>query len=1550
MSQESNGSESINTDLTDKESIDAESSQESLLNELPEPITTTIPYFNNIWKRNLFSNPKNAGDDFHFSLPKETGADININNISCPTTDDNETKYANSLQNYYDYYPRDKSNTIDVELITGEIRGTKITKLTSLYIQSVSELLITMLFIHLDQNHDFHVTSRDAIEYTSDEYLHKDISKEFFANMVEGVETIIENPCNNKWIQDSIRTSFFGGKSIFSIMFINDFSFQKLTAGGYIDVNGIIQERLIELIQAKVKFSVNPRSNTIDIDMKAITHGLDIKIDDLNEDNKECSIVLLFLNERCYDTGMHRVWDYFEKRHLYVITLDSLTVIKNPESETEVNKAKYEVNKPKYEFYKYCEMNLVIPRLSLNIQNLITKYAIGYKKDKFIQFCNYLDDKPYEDSLKEDFVSLKNKILNDAEFITMMPMFRGARYSFNGIPPENYAEMIFFYLLKLLFETNTPQIHNKYTLNNLSNQSKITDAIQKYETNKSDFIKKGSEPYYGDKALLKQVGSVNDTGVTPPEYKFISTFNKEKIMYNDAKFEDVQGLDYPYKFSIVSGTTDGSGQGGQTIPEYHPPDIDIYMVLFGETDRQLKGCVIRLTFLTQILGNIINRVNKGVVDNHFVYVDLTDIDETYTDNPNEYSEKIQKLLIYVKDNTYLLESEEKLVLKLGDGTIKNWYKYVGVDSAKVSEINGFIKKTTEMLNKIDKNNDKINEDGEIIEGDISSIFSENEITKFKKLQKENIIELITSSDLELLQLILRVSQQLYKEDAKLRSIFPRTHIPKEFYEDATNIYPRNLNFEIAFLLRNKYDGDKSRATDTVFNNKSQFIEPFQFSLDENTLFTAEMFGISDLWATNGRNPNIFLAPYITKEDKMPVLGLFHKDKLIEGMSSTGSDNVTKSKIFKSKTSKIDDSLITSEPRVRKPSSIMTESSPTEKKKTSKLKKISIESPTTDVESLQDESPKEIPKEIPKEVPESVIESASEAVQEPVAKKGKNLFKKGKKDTKGGAVKSISNALLESSYDLNRGKQYDNEIVLPNVINMPDVKPKTKIDVVIKPQIQDDDSEKYRKNMIYQLRTTLETINEIETNYDVILEDLTLNVSKIQTEKQFYISFILLDIKTQLKDAIVPSINITHILNILTSINEETSLDTLVNINSNYLHIFNSYFKAKNIHDYGYEYFLYDSNSITNTITNNKIGGGRYNPKTFRKWINNSYHNLYFIFKYFEQEITRNHEFEEKYEIILSNYNLIYKIFNYLTSANINYLNYINNGTYANDQNANEILFSYYSLSFYLLRYITELIEYIQDTLGLDINRAENIEDDNVEDENEELVSKTQKENKYYNYNDIFNHLAGKSNTLPFYLKFIDELSENSTIIILQDADNEGIVKKFNEISTFCKESIAKLDTTSSATSEKKLIINNITNCLLMFFYSNFPEILNDELINYAELRDKSLYEQYAILYNNFISPLIANNEIIVTKEYEKDKDAFRFICDIIDNSGLILRPVQTEPTTTISSNTGTNGGKTNKNKKLHKYKKTKNNKQQKAKKRQSKKYINKKNKKHTKKY
>jgi hypothetical protein len=51
--------------------------------------------------------------------------------------------------------------------------------LTPLYLQKTKDILMTLLFIHLDQNHDFHVTSRDALDYTSSTYLYKDTDKSF---------------------------------------------------------------------------------------------------------------------------------------------------------------------------------------------------------------------------------------------------------------------------------------------------------------------------------------------------------------------------------------------------------------------------------------------------------------------------------------------------------------------------------------------------------------------------------------------------------------------------------------------------------------------------------------------------------------------------------------------------------------------------------------------------------------------------------------------------------------------------------------------------------------------------------------------------------------------------------------------------------------------------------------------------------------------------------------------------------------------------------------------------------------------------------------------------------------------------------------------------------------------------------------------------------------------------------------------------------------------------------------------------------------------------
>ena len=69
------------------------------------------------------------------------------------------------------------------------------------------------------------------------------------------------------------------------------------------------------------------------------------------------------------------------------------------------------------------------------------------------------------------------------------------------------------------------------------------------------------------------------------------------------------------------------------------------------------------------------------------------------------------------------------------------------------------------------------------------------------------------------------------------------------------------------MTRNKYIGDNSRASDTLFNNKEMIINPIQFSLDLNTLSTAKIVNISSMLAPNKSSRILFLAPYMNKDGK-----------------------------------------------------------------------------------------------------------------------------------------------------------------------------------------------------------------------------------------------------------------------------------------------------------------------------------------------------------------------------------------------------------------------------------------------------------------------------------------------------------------------------------------------------------------------------------------------------------------------------------------------------------------------------------------------------------
>ena len=130
----------------------------------------------------------------------------------------------------------------------------KINSLTSLYVQSEEQILMTMLFIHLDQNHDFHVESRGSLPYTSSKNIYKDYEHTIIANInsSENNSFTLNNPFNNLWLQSSIRTSFYGGESVYGILYMNENTFNYLKIEPDYkkeDDNGIDLEKIMNMLK-----------------------------------------------------------------------------------------------------------------------------------------------------------------------------------------------------------------------------------------------------------------------------------------------------------------------------------------------------------------------------------------------------------------------------------------------------------------------------------------------------------------------------------------------------------------------------------------------------------------------------------------------------------------------------------------------------------------------------------------------------------------------------------------------------------------------------------------------------------------------------------------------------------------------------------------------------------------------------------------------------------------------------------------------------------------------------------------------------------------------------------------------------------------------------------------------------------------------------------------------------------------------------------------------------------------------------------------------------
>jgi hypothetical protein len=171
-------------------------------------------YFNTQWSQNKFCNVENVQEIFN-NNDKNSFIDKETNNYFLFSNKDLYQKqfdnYSNGIQLYYRLIEQneDTSNEYSDKI--------KINKLTPILIQKTENILSTLLFITLDQNHDFRggrTAGTDSWVTVRKSNLIKKISLEN--------EQEIKEPFDNPYLTTLINTSFSGHKSIIGILMIDD--------------------------------------------------------------------------------------------------------------------------------------------------------------------------------------------------------------------------------------------------------------------------------------------------------------------------------------------------------------------------------------------------------------------------------------------------------------------------------------------------------------------------------------------------------------------------------------------------------------------------------------------------------------------------------------------------------------------------------------------------------------------------------------------------------------------------------------------------------------------------------------------------------------------------------------------------------------------------------------------------------------------------------------------------------------------------------------------------------------------------------------------------------------------------------------------------------------------------------------------------------------------------------------------------------------------------------------------------------------------------------
>jgi hypothetical protein len=323
------------------------------------------------------------------------------------------------------------------------------------------------------------------------------------------------------------------------------------------------------------------------------------------------------------------------------------------------------------------------------------------------------------------------------------------------------------------------------------------------------------------------------------------------------------GSNYPFKFTIASGQLDSSSLGGQSIPQYHAPEVDVYMPIFELSgEGKLKGIIVRMVFVKDVRVNSINSKSQATIFCHFVYVDFYRTRISEPNNRSEYPSKIGELLKYAIENTVFIENNPECV---------------DIDSLKNKDnLNEESDIDFELQFPDDENGRKVSRrwykyftysQGPTVQKSIVIPTNFNSILGVKKSVSHDYVA----------EGIVNVAENLIKNSNELRISFGVTN--EEIDNDSNYLF-----FIKLFLIRNKYTGDKSRSTDTLFLNQTKYLEGVQISNDENTLYNSQMFGLNTIWSTSTKSI-FYMAPYLTETGQAPITSGFYVNELCNGLKS-----------------------------------------------------------------------------------------------------------------------------------------------------------------------------------------------------------------------------------------------------------------------------------------------------------------------------------------------------------------------------------------------------------------------------------------------------------------------------------------------------------------------------------------------------------------------------------------------------------------------------------------------------------------------------------------